>query len=99
MVKPIVEKSPERAQGFNAGAQILDFGHGKRGVVVADARRALADVDQPVLVAVDERLEQHAAHQGEDGGVGANAQRQRQHHGDRQPFGVEPASEPQLSDR
>src|SRR6266446_9910327 len=44
------------AQGFNAGAQILDFGHGERCVLVAGARGALADVDQPVLVAVDERL-------------------------------------------
>jgi len=66
----------ERAQGFNAGAQILDFGHGERRVVVAGAQGALADVDEPVLVAVDERLEEHAAHQGEDGGVGADAQRQ-----------------------
>src|SRR6266700_2733548 len=77
----------ERGQGFHAGAQILDFGDGKCRIVVADARGALADVDQPVLVAVDERLEQHAAHQREDRGVGADAQRQRQHHGDRKPFG------------
>src|SRR6266403_865405 len=58
----------ERAQRFNAGAQILDFGHGECCVVVASAQGALADVDQPVLVAVDERLEEHAAHQREDGG-------------------------------
>ena len=41
----------ERAQGFNVGAQVLDFGHGERCVVVADAQGALADVDQTVLVA------------------------------------------------
>ncbi len=77
----------ERAQGLNAGAQLLDFWHGKSCVIVADAQGALADVDQPVLVAVDERLEEHAAHQREDGGVGADAKRQRQDHRGRKPFG------------
>src|SRR6266851_270647 len=76
----------ERGQGFYAGAQVLDFGHGECHVFVADARGALADVDQPVLVAVDERLEQYAAHQREDGGVGADAQRQRQDHSDSKPL-------------
>ena len=77
----------ERAQGFHAGAQILDFGHGEGCVFVADSRGALTDIDQPVLVAVDERFEEHSAHQREDGGVGADAKRQRQHHRERQPFG------------
>jgi len=31
-------------------------------------------------------LEEHAAHQREDGGVGADAQRQGQDHGDRKPL-------------
>ncbi len=76
----------ERGQGFYAGAQVLDFGHGECHVFVSDARSALADVDQPVLVAVDQRLEQHPAHQREDRSVGTDAQRQRQNHGDRKPF-------------
>jgi len=42
---------------------------------------------EPVLVAIDERLEKRAAHQREDGGVGANAERQRQHHRERKPSG------------
>src|SRR5712672_1724725 len=54
----------ELAQGFHAGAQVLDLGHGEGLIVVADARGALTDVDQAVLVAVDERLEEDAAHQG-----------------------------------
>src|SRR5260370_3583832 len=70
----------ERAQGFNAGAQILDFGHGERFVVVADPRAALADVDQPVLVAVDESLEQYPAHQRERGRLGAASHGPRQDH-------------------
>ncbi len=77
----------ERAQGFDAGAQILDFGHGECSVLVACAQRALSDVDQPVLVTVDQRLEQHPAHQREDRRVRTNSQRQRQHHRDRKPFG------------
>ena len=46
----------ERAQRLDAGAQILDFGDGESCVFVAESLRALADVDQPVLVAVDERF-------------------------------------------
>jgi hypothetical protein len=76
----------ERAQGFNASTQILDFGHGERCVLISGAGGALADVNQPILVAVDERLEEHAAHQREDGRVGADSQRQRQDHGDRKSF-------------
>jgi hypothetical protein len=76
----------EHAQGFNAGAQILDFGNGEICVLVAGAWGALADVDEPILVAVDERLEEYAAHQRENGGVCADAQGQRQDHGDRKPL-------------
>src|SRR5712691_1723666 len=76
----------EGAQGFNAGAQVLDFRHRERCVHVASARGTLADVDEPVLVAVDEGLEEHAAHQGEDGGVGADAERECQDHSQRQPL-------------
>jgi hypothetical protein len=40
----------------------------------------LPDINQPVLVAIDQRFDEHAAHEREDGGVGANTQRQRDHH-------------------
>src|SRR5882724_283647 len=65
----------ERAQRLDAGAQIIEFGHGEGCVVVAESRGALTDIDQPVLVAVHERFEEHAAHQREDSGVGADAKR------------------------
>src|SRR5262249_39924511 len=65
----------DRAQGFSSGSQILDFGHGEGCVVVADSRGALTDIDQPVLVAVNQRFEEHTAHQREDGGVGADTKR------------------------
>jgi hypothetical protein len=64
----------ERAESLDAGAQILNLGHGKRRVVVAQAGRALANVNQSVFVAVHERLEQHPAHQREYGRVGADTQ-------------------------
>src|SRR6202158_3007061 len=76
---------PERAHGFHAAAQILDLRYGKRGVVVAHAWGALPDIDQPVLVAVHQRLQQDAAHQGENGSIRADAERQCQNYGDRQP--------------
>ena len=84
MVKPMVEKSPNALSVFTRGAQILDLRHGERGVVGADATRALADVDQPILVAVDQRAQQDAAHQREDGGVGADAEGQGEHHRNRE---------------
>src|SRR5262249_32741156 len=78
----------ECAQAFDAGLQILDFRYGKRGVFFAPALRALPDIDQTVLVAVDERLKQDPAHHGEDGGIGAYAQRQREDDGDGKPSGA-----------
>jgi len=63
-----------RAQSFHAGLQILNLGHGKRAVVLAEAEGALPDVDQSVLVAVNQRLEQDSANQGENGSVGADAE-------------------------
>jgi hypothetical protein len=40
----------------------------------------LSDINKPVLVAIDQRLDEHAAHEREDGGVGTNAQRERDDH-------------------
>jgi hypothetical protein len=46
----------------------------------------LANIDEPVFITVDQWLQQHPSHQREDGGVGANAQRQREDHNRRQAF-------------
>jgi hypothetical protein len=46
----------------------------------------LADVHEPVLVTVDERLEQHSSHERENGRVRSDAERQREDHNGRQPF-------------
>src|SRR5258708_32824615 len=86
----------ERAQSLDACAQILDLGHGEHSVLEVDAARALVDVDKPVLVAVDERPQQDAAYQGEDGGVGADAERQREHYGDRESLGARERADGEL---
>jgi hypothetical protein len=75
----------ELLDGVNAGLNVLDFGDGKGGVFVAQARRALADVNEAVLVPVDERLEQDAANESEDGRVGSDAERQGEDHDDGEP--------------
>ena len=51
-----------------------------------DAGRALPQVDEVLFVLVDQRPEQHPADDAEDGGVGANAQRQRQDDRDGEAF-------------
>ena len=80
----------EIAQGgnrFDAGLEIVDLGHRKIRVLAAGAWRALPDVDQPLLVVVDERREQHAADNAEDCGVGADAKGQREDDGEGQAAG------------
>ena len=78
----------ERGERLHARLQVAQLGHREVRVLHADALRALADVDEPVLVAVDERPQQHAADDAEDGGVGADAERQREHDGDGQALGA-----------
>src|SRR5579864_6771344 len=76
----------ELLDGVNAGLDIFDFGVGKGGVFVAQAASALADVDEPVLVTIDERLEQHSAHESEDGGIGSDAEREGEDNDDGEPW-------------
>ena len=68
------------AQRFNPCLQVPNFRHRPRAVFGARARRALPDINQPILVAIDQRFDEHAPHEREDGGVSANAQRQRHDH-------------------
>jgi hypothetical protein len=79
----------ERADGLRARFEVADLGHGEGEVVGADAECGLADVDQPVGIAVDERPQQHGADDAEDGGVGADPERERHHHGQREALGAE----------
>jgi hypothetical protein len=71
----------------DAGLDILNFGHGEGGVFNAETGGALADVYEAVFVSVDERTKKNASDEREDGGVCADAQGQREHHGDRKAFG------------
>ena len=74
---------------FEPGAELLNLRHRKRGVLDPDSRCALADVDEAVLVAVDERPQQHAADDAEDRRIRADAERERQDDGQREPFGAQ----------
>src|SRR5260370_15802163 len=60
--------------------------HGEGYFPGADTRSDLVDIDEALLVAIDERPKEHAAYQAEDSGVGADAQRQREHHSGCQSF-------------
>ena len=74
----MVEKSPNALSVLTRAWRSLQLGNREMDVLDADALGALPDVDEPVLIAVDQRLQQHAADDAEDGGVGADAKRERQ---------------------
>ena len=85
MVKPMVEKSPSALKVLTLARKSWIFRYGKAGVFSVNAWRALPDIDQTVLVAVDQGLEKNTAHQRENSCVGADAKRQGENHRDRQP--------------
>ena len=74
----------ERANRRDTRLEVINLGHRERRVRDGDSRCALTDVDQPILVAIDERPEQHAADDAEDRSVGADAERQRDDDGRRE---------------
>src|SRR4029453_5528688 len=60
--------------------EVANFRHRPSDVFLTLARGALPDINQARLVAIDQGLDEHAAHEREDGGVSANAQCQRDDH-------------------
>ena len=78
----------ERRERFHAGLQVADLRYRKVRVLGAEARRALPDVDEPVLVAIHQRPDQDAPDDAEDGGVGANPQSQGHDDGQREALGA-----------
>ena len=89
----------ERRDRLHSRLEVIDFRYRERRIRRGEARCTLADVDQTVFVAVGQRLEQHAAHHAEDRGIGPDAERQREHDGDRQAPGPQkrPQREPEIS--
>ena len=57
----------------------------QRELVEVEAWRRAPDVDQPVGMWIRQRLEQHAVDDAEDGGDGADAERQRERRNDQEP--------------
>ena len=84
--------------GVDAGFEVLDFGNGEIDFIHADPLGALLNVNEAVFIGVDERLKQDAAYQAEDGGVGADAERQSSDDGEREAWGAHQRakSEPQI---
>src|SRR5262249_16903751 len=78
----------EGIEVFDAGPEVLNLRHGPCDVLVSDARRALADIDQPVFIAVDQWFQEHSAHEGEHRSVSADAEGERHDHGEGQPLGA-----------
>jgi hypothetical protein len=76
----------ECAQRLDAILQVPNFGHREVGVLHVDAGRTLTQVDEPLLVAVHQRLEEYAVDDAENGSVGANPQGERHDDGQRQPL-------------
>src|SRR5580698_5872808 len=86
IVKFMAEKSPNALTVFTLARKSCSSGTENAAFFGADTGGALSYVNQPVLVAIDQRLEQDSAHQRENSGVRADAERQREHHCDRQPW-------------
>ena len=78
----ISEKSPKAFSDLTRDRRSLISGIENSAFSVPRPLRALTDVDQPILVAVDERPQQHAADDAEDRGVGADAKGERDDDGD-----------------
>ena len=74
----------EGRQRRDPRAQVLDLRDREHHAVLPEALGALADVDQPVLVAIDERPQQDTPDDAENRGVGPDAERQGDDHRDDQ---------------
>ena len=72
----------DAAEALRTSAEVVDLGDGEHDVLAARAVDRVAQVDEPVAVAVRQRLEEHAANDAEDRGIGADAEPQGKHDGD-----------------
>jgi hypothetical protein len=76
----------ERRQGFNLALQVAQLRNRELHVVDPNAGCALAQVNQSILVAIDQRAQQNALNHAKNRRIGADAQCQRDDDGDGQPF-------------
>ena len=78
MVNSMVEKSPNALSDFTPCLEVLDLGDREVRIRHAEAGGALTDVDEAIRHRGSTRgRSKHAANDAEDGGVGADAERQR----------------------
>ena len=76
----------ERRQRLDASFEVAELWYREVRILDRFPARGLPDVDQPLLVTIRQRPQQDAANDAEDGGVGADSQCERDHHGDGQPL-------------
>ena len=81
-------KIAERGDRRGARLEVIDFGDREGQVLDAESLGGLADIDQPIGLAIDERTQQHAPNHAENRRVGADAQGERHHHGGGQGLGA-----------
>jgi hypothetical protein len=83
----------KRADRGHTRLEVVDLGNRERHVVDAQTGRALADVNEAIGVAIDQRPQQHLAHDAEDRGVGADAKGEGDDDGGGQPLRAQQRSE------
>ena len=100
-VNSMTEKSPNSEIDLRSRLEVANLRDREVGVLRADAAGRLTDVDEAVLVAVGERPQQHAADDAENGGVGADAERERQDDGEGQSLDPDqgPRRVPEICDK
>ncbi len=84
--KPDGRKIAEGTERGHTRLEVQEFRHGEGGIFDSQPRGTLPDIDEPILIAVDQRTQQNAAHQAEDRRVGADSESQRHHHSGSQPL-------------
>ena len=84
MVNSMVEKSPNAVSVLTPRLQVRSSGIENLALSMPMPVRALTDIDQAVLIAVDQRPQEHAPDDAEDRGIRADPERQGQDDGDGQ---------------
>src|SRR6185503_2322060 len=83
----------DAAEALRAGTEVVDLGHREDDVLAPRTIDGVAEIEQPVPVAVREGSEQHATHDAEDRGVRANAEAEREDDREAEAAGTREAAE------
>src|SRR6202007_122482 len=67
---------------------ILKLGDREINILVAGAEGTLLDIDETLLIRIDQGAKENAAHEAEDGGIGADTEREGDDDGKCEAFGA-----------